>query len=145
MSAKTCACVLVMLAVAGTAQAGAAASARIETVSGSVLTVGAKGSAAAKAGQALSRGDRIVARTGQARLRYSDGCVVTVKTGAMATIAAASPCAGGAGLVNTQPADAAAFMDAIRHPDGATIVAGVGSLVLGVAVLGVGVLHPQAA
>ena len=42
MSAKTCACVLVMLAVAGTAQAGAAASARIETVSGSVLTVGAK-------------------------------------------------------------------------------------------------------
>lgn len=52
----------------------------------------------AKAG-ALKVGDRVVAANGAATLSYADGCVVALKAQSMATVAAASPCATGAGLV----------------------------------------------
>ena len=47
------------------------------------------------------------ARTGEARIAFADGCVVTAPAGTMVTVGKASPCAGGQGLVTS--GDAAAL------------------------------------
>ncbi len=54
----------------------------------------------------LQAGDRVIANDGQAQLTYADGCVVTLRPQAMATIAAKSPCAGAEGLVSAGAASA---------------------------------------
>ena len=87
-------------AFAQPALAGGAGVAQLGSVKGDVRISEGSGLAAARSGAELQAGDRIVARSGSAALRYADGCVVTVPAGAMATIGAASPCAGGAGLIN---------------------------------------------
>ena len=48
----------------------------------------------------LKAGDRVVAKNGQAEVRYADGCAVSLTANGMLTVGAASPCATGAGLVS---------------------------------------------
>lgn len=74
---------------------------------GEVMVMGGKAPAAATAGSALKAGDRVLVRDGSAMLRYADGCAISLAKGSMATVTAKSPCAGGAGVVSTQSADAA--------------------------------------
>ena len=81
------------LALAGPALAADAAKATITSVQGAVAVSQNGKFVEAKPG-ALRTGDRVVAKTGEARVSYADGCVVTLKAGSMATIGAASPCAG---------------------------------------------------
>lgn len=87
------------LALAGPALAADAAKATITSVQGAVAVSQNGKFVEAKPG-ALRTGDRVVAKTGEARVAYADGCVVTLKAGSMATIGAASPCAG-QGIVTT--------------------------------------------
>ena len=77
-----------------------AAEASLSSVKGDIVVGAGQGFSAAKAGGSLKAGDRIIARSGQARLAYADGCEVTIPAGGMATIGAKSPCAGGAGLIH---------------------------------------------
>ena len=93
-------------ALASPAMAAKVGAVQLEGVKGDVRIAGKSGLLSARSGAALAVGDRVVARSGSASLRYADGCVTRVPSGAMATIAAASPCAGGAGLVTGGPATA---------------------------------------
>lgn len=93
------------LALAGPAMAGDAVKAEITSVSGSVAVSQSGRLYEAKAG-GLRAGDRVIARDGQAQLTYADGCQVTLRTGAMATIGAKSPCDAGQGLVTAGAASA---------------------------------------
>lgn len=81
--------------------------AQISAVKGDVRLSSGGAMQTAADGAALKAGDRIVARSGSARIAYADGCVVTAPAGTMVTVGKASPCAGGAGLVT--PGDTAAF------------------------------------
>lgn len=72
-----------------------AAEARLGAVSGSVMVSQNGRFAPATRGAVLQAGDRVMATNGSASLVYSDGCNVAVATRSMATVAAASPCAGG--------------------------------------------------
>ncbi len=99
----------ITLAASGPALAGDAAAASLSTVQGSVmLSQNGKMALASSAGlrgadkpMPVRAGDRIIAKDGQARLTYADGCVVTVKPQSMLTIGQASPCASSSGLVTT--------------------------------------------
>src|ERR1700759_2708233 len=105
MSGKSAVTVLAAaLMFAGAAQAAQVSQAQIASVTGSVMAVQAKGIAPATAGTMLTAGDRVIAKTGQASLRYTDGCTITLKSGSMATIGAKSPCASGSGLVTAATA-----------------------------------------
>jgi hypothetical protein len=95
------------LALAGPALAADAAKASLTSVKGAVAVSQDGKFAAAKPG-ALRAGDRVVAKTGEARVSYADGCVVTLKPGSMATIGATSPCASQQGLVTAGGASAQA-------------------------------------
>lgn len=117
--------------MASAAHAGEAA-ARIGAVKGEVLVMGPGGLTPAKAGAALSPGQRIVARSGAVEVRFADGCKATVKAGGMATIAASSPCVGGPGVI--QSGAASAQMGWPDWPVGAYF-AGAGVLVIGGALL----------
>lgn len=118
------------LMLVSAAQAGQVAPARIASVTGSVITIQAKGVTPAKAGTGLMSGDRLIARTGQASLRYADGCTVTVKAGSMATISPTSPCASGAGLVSATTAQPAQIGRTLSHLTVGTVLAGAGTVIL---------------
>jgi hypothetical protein len=131
MSGKSAVAVLAAgLMLASAAQAGQVAQAQIASVSGAVITVQAKGTAPAKAGAALMLGDRVIARTGQASLRYADGCTVTIKAGSMATISPTSPCASGAGLVSATTAQPAQISKTLSHLTLGAVLAGAGTVLL---------------
>jgi hypothetical protein len=126
------------LMFASAVQAGQVAQAQIASVTGAVIAIQAGGTAPAKAGGALMLGDRVIARTGQASLRYADGCTVTVKAGSMATIGANSPCASGAGLVSATTAQPDQIGKAIRGITLGKVLAATGTvLLLGAVVDGV--------
>jgi hypothetical protein len=91
------------LALVGPAMAGDAVKAEITAVKGAVAVSQAGKLYDARAGS-LRAGDRVIAKDGEAQVVYADGCMVTLRTGAMATIGQASPCAGGRGLVTAGPA-----------------------------------------
>lgn len=96
-------------AVAGVMLAGQAAvaaeGARLSAVSGSVMISQNGRFVPASNGALLRAGDRVVASSGSARVVYGDGCNVAVSARSMATVAAASPCAGGSsGLVKVATA-----------------------------------------
>lgn len=55
----------------------------------------------------LNAGDRVIAKDGQVSLAYADGCQITLKPNAMATISASSPCASQQGLVAAGGGDSA--------------------------------------
>lgn len=80
-------------------QALAAESARLSTVSGSVMVNQNGRFTPATRGAVLTTGDRVMATEGSASLVYSDGCAVTVAARSMATVAATSPCAGGSSSI----------------------------------------------
>lgn len=81
-------------------QVFAAQGVQLAAVKGEVL-VSRDGKLVKAAPGALKPGDRVLARAdGRARVTYADGCAVTLKPSAMITVADASPCAGGAGLVS---------------------------------------------
>ncbi len=122
-----------LTAFAGTAQAQ---SAGLSAVRGEVLIAGAKGFSPAKAGAALKPGDRIIARAGEARLTYADGCQATLTPGAMTTIAAKSPCAGG--LMTTASGDAAQLTmpDISKWPPGAYIAGAGVAVIVGAIIYG---------
>lgn len=77
----------------------AAENARLGAVSGSVMVNQAGRLAPASQGAVLRTGDRVIASNGSARLIYADGCNVAVSARSMATVSAASPCAGGSSNV----------------------------------------------
>jgi hypothetical protein len=96
-------------AVAGAMLAGqtavAAEGPRLSAVTGSVMISQNGRFVPASNGAVLRAGDRVVASSGSARLVYGDGCNVAVSARSMATVAAASPCAGGSsGLVKVSTA-----------------------------------------
>lgn len=134
MSAKPFAATLAAAALLA-GQALAAGPATVAKASGEVLVVGAKGSATARTGAQVQAGDRVVVRKGEATIRFADGCPVKLTAGAMVTVGATSPCAGGKGLVSVQPAEAAQWwklpqMGSIGQMSAGTVLAGAGSLLL---------------
>lgn len=101
---------LALALCAATALPAAAASqglAQVSAVKGDVRLASGGAMQAAAEGATLKAGDRVVARTGSARIAYADGCVVTAPAGTLLTVGKASPCASGQGLV--APGAAAAF------------------------------------
>ena len=95
---------------------------------------GGQGLASANAGAALKAGDRVVARSGSASIAYADGCVVSAPAGTMITVGAASPCAGGQGLVTPGPASAISMPAFSKWESGAWI-ASAGVVVLGASII----------
>lgn len=134
MFARSLAIALAALMAASSVQAGEAASAQLQSLTGQALVSQAKGLGDAHAGAKLASGDRLMVKTGQASLRYADGCTVTLKAGSMATIGAKSPCAGGAGLVSANPVEAEQF-GFFKHITPGGVVAGLGTVLLVGAVL----------
>ncbi len=101
MNGKVAAIAAMGMLLAGQASAADAALAQISAVKGSVVVSQNGKFAPAMASTSLRAGDRVVAQDGQVSIKYADGCAVTLQPQAMATISGASPCAQGAGLVNT--------------------------------------------
>jgi hypothetical protein len=101
-----CISLALVAALASPVMAAQGAAAQLDGVKGDIRIAGKTGLSAGRNGAALAAGDRVVARSGSATLRYADGCVARVPAGAMATIASASPCATGQGLVTAGPATA---------------------------------------
>lgn len=130
MFGKSLPLALAALMAAGSVQAAPIAKAQLQSASGQVMILQAKGAVTAHGGEALAAGDRVLVKSGQADVRFADGCLVAVKASGMATIGAVSPCAGGAGLVSAQPAEPAAFGEALKHITPGGVVAGLGSVVL---------------
>ena len=117
-------------AVALPAAAATQGLAQISAVKGDVRLSSGGAMQSAGEGAALKAGDRIVARTGSARIAYADGCVVTAPAGTMVTVGTASPCAGGEGLVT--PGTAAAFsIPGVSKWDTGAYFAAAGVFVLG--------------
>jgi hypothetical protein len=110
MNGKVAAFAAVGMLLAGQASAADTALAQISAVKGSVVVTQNGKLVEAADATALRAGDRVVAREGQASIKYADGCVVSLKPQAMATIGAASPCASGAGLVTATQGDSAQFL-----------------------------------
>lgn len=102
---------IVAIAAVGIMLAGQAiaADARITSVSGSVVASQGGQFAPATASTVVSQGDRIVSRDGTAEVRFSDGCVVKLKSQAMLTVGASSPCATGSGLISATEGNGAQF------------------------------------
>ena len=73
----------------------AAADVLVTAVTGSVMVNQNGRFVPATRGAALQAGDRVMATNGSASIVYGDGCNVAVTARSMATVAAASPCAGG--------------------------------------------------
>jgi len=122
------------LAMAGPVLAGESAKAALTSVNGAV-SVSQDGKISPARPGSLRAGDRVIARDGEAKLSYADGCVVTLKPQSMTTIGAASPCAAGGGLVSAGGAPAQMFgeMTAFQGVMAALaiggFIAGVGSMV----------------
>ena len=130
MFGKSFSLALAAVMAASSVQAGEAAKTQLQSASGQVLVIQAKGAASARSGEALATGDRVLVKTGQASVRFADGCQVSLKAGSMATIGAVSPCAGGAGLVSVQSAQPAAFGEALKHITPGGVLAAAGSVIL---------------
>jgi hypothetical protein len=113
--------------------------AQISAVKGDVRLASGGAMQSAADGARLKAGDRIVARTGSARIAYADGCVVIAPAGTMITVGKASPCAGAAGLVT--PGDAAAFsIPSLSKWDTGAYFAAAGVVVLGASLIA-GITH----
>ncbi|MEI7932220.1 MAG: hypothetical protein WCI21_04095 [Alphaproteobacteria bacterium] len=115
MNGKIVTFAVVGILIAGQAAAATANTAQVSNVSGSVLASKNGSFSNATNTTTLSSGDRLVARDGTAQVRFSDGCVVTVKPQAMLTVGSSSPCATGAGLITSSNSTTAVFGD---DPDG---------------------------
>ena len=100
MNGKFAAFAAVGMLLAGQASAADSALAQMSAVKGSVVVSQNGKFVPASNATALRAGDRVVAKDGEASLKFADGCQVTLKPQAMLTVGAASPCASGAGLVN---------------------------------------------
>ena len=110
MIGKVAAFAAVGMLLAGQAAAADAALAQMSAVQGSVVVSQNGKMVSASNATALRAGDRVVAKDGQASLKFADGCQVTLKPQAMLTVGAASPCASGAGLVNAGDSSAQGFL-----------------------------------
>ena len=95
MNFKIVALAAVGIMLAAQASAAAASAAQVSSVSGSVLASKDGKFSPATSSTTLQAGDRLVARDGTAQVKFSDGCVVSVKPQAMLTVGASSPCATG--------------------------------------------------
>lgn len=113
--------------------------AQVSAVKGDVRLASGGALKAAATGAALKDGDRVVARTGSARIAYADGCVVTAPAGTMLTVGAASPCASGQGLVTSGDA-AALSIPALSKWDTGAYFATAGVVVLGASLIA-GITH----
>ncbi len=111
MNGKIVALAAVGIMLAGQASAAAAATAQISSVSGSVVASSNGRFSPATTSTTLTAGDRVVARDGAAQVKFSDGCVISLKPQAMLTVGQSSPCATGAGLVSASDSNAAQFGD----------------------------------
>lgn len=120
------------LCIAGQASAKDAAMAQLSAIKGSVMVNQGGKMVPATAG-ALRAGDRVVAANGSARLAYADGCVVSLQSNVMATIATASPCATGAGLVSASQGAAAQSEEGLTALQLVGSIAAVGLLAVGIA------------
>lgn len=92
---------------------------------------------AARAGQPVKAGDRIMASGGSsATVTYADGCDLTIAPGTLVTLPAVSPCAGGVPLVQgTMPAGGAVVgSSATAGSTGATVAWIAGGILVGVGV-----------
>ena len=130
MFGKSFSLALAAVMAASSVQAGEAAKAQLQSAKGEVLVIQAKGTLSARGGEALAAGDRVLVKTGQASVQFSDGCKVALKPGSMATIGAASPCAGGAGLVSVHMAEPAAFSEVLKQITPGGVLATAGSVIL---------------
>jgi outer membrane protein W len=110
MNGKVAAFAAVGMLLAGQAHAGDAAMAQMSAVKGSVVVSQNGKFVQASSATALKAGDRVVAKDGQASLKFADGCTVSLKPNAMLTVGAASPCASGAGLVSATQGDSAQLL-----------------------------------
>ena len=115
MNFKIVALAAVGIMFAAQASAAAASAAQVSSVSGSVLASKDGKFSPATSSTTLQAGDRLVARDGTAQVKFSDGCVVSVKPQAMLTVGASSPCATGSGLISATNSNSAQFGD---DPDG---------------------------
>jgi len=87
------------------------------TATGANVTATQGGKLAAVKSASLRTGDRVVAGSASgAKVTYSDGCIVTLPANAMVTVGAASPCAGGTGLVS--PAGSSPAIAGLEGPAG---------------------------
>jgi len=87
---------------AGQASAMEGALAQVSTVKGSVAVNQGGRIVPLTSTTALNAGDRVVSMDGsQAQIKFADGCVVDVKSNAMATVGAKSPCSATANLVKS--------------------------------------------
>jgi hypothetical protein len=86
---------------AGQASAADAALAQVSSVKGAVAVNQGGRIVPLTSATLLNAGDRLVSIDGgQARIKFADGCVIDVRSSAVATLGAKSPCAG-SGLVKS--------------------------------------------
>ena len=116
------------LVLAGPAMAG---DAQLASVSGSV-SVSHKGKLMPALPGSLRAGDRVIAKDGEAKLTYADGCVVTLKAQTMATISESSPCVAPAGLVSAGGSSAQSSWTELSPVQMAAGVLAVGGLLYGI-------------
>ena len=73
MFGKSFSLALAAVMAASSVQAGEAAKAQLQSAKGEVLVIQAKGTLSARGGEALAAGDRVLVKTGQASVQFSDG------------------------------------------------------------------------
>ena len=130
MNGKVAAFAAMGMLLAGQASAADAALAQINSVKGSVVVSQNGKFVPATNVSTLKAGDRVVAKNGQAQLKYADGCVVSLKPQGMATIGAQSPCASGAGLVSATQGDSAQMFGLTGFGAAAAVFAGLAAVLL---------------
>jgi len=81
---------------------------------------------------ALRAGDRVIAKDGEAKLTYADGCVVTLKAQSMATIGESSPCVAPSGLVSAGGSSAQSSWSELSGWEMFVGVLAIGGLVFGI-------------
>lgn len=99
---------IALLGISG--QAMAAQTAKLGSVSGSVLVNQDGRFAPANETTTLRSGDRVLAMNGAAKLTYADGCAVTVAPRSMVTVSEAA-CAGDAQIIRAQYGSSGDSMD----------------------------------
>jgi len=72
---------------------------RVDQVRGEVLVSKGAGFVRATNATLVRPGDRVLARSGAARLVYANGCSVQMASGTLATVAATSPCGAKSGTL----------------------------------------------
>ena len=110
MIGKVAAFAAMGMLLASQVSAAEVAPAQITSAKGAVMVSHNGKFVPASSVKALVAGDRVVAKDGQASLKFADGCVVSLKPQGMATIGAQSPCASGAGLVSATQGDSAQLL-----------------------------------